>query len=87
MEPLMCLDGDGIMGALLLGPTDDGPRTSPTPEEQAVLLGDELEPLEAQEATTYPSEHPGAPKTWRTSQAVWCSMPAHPLSHCVQLQW
>ena len=37
----MHLDGDETLEALLLGPTNDGPRTSLTPEEEAVLLGDE----------------------------------------------
>ena len=54
MVPLMHLEGDEIVEALLLGPTDDGPRTSPTLAEEAVLLGDEPEP---QEATTFPCEH------------------------------
>ena len=62
MAPLMHLDEDEIVEALLLGPTDNEPITSPTPEEEAVLLGDELEPLEAQEATSFPCEHPEAPE-------------------------
>ena len=55
MAPLICLEGDEIVQALLLGPTDDGPRMSPILEEEAVLLGGEPEP---QEATVLPCEHP-----------------------------
>ena len=58
MAPLICLDGDEIVKALLLGPAGDGPRTSPTLEEEAVLLEDEPEPQEAKEATTFSCEHP-----------------------------
>ena len=54
MSTLMHLDGDEIVEALLLGPADNGPRMSPTAEEEAVLLGNEPEPLGAQEATTCP---------------------------------
>ena len=39
MVPLMHLEGDEIMEALLLGPADDRPGMSPTLEEEAVLLG------------------------------------------------
>ena len=51
----MHLGGDEIVEALLLGPADNGLRTSPTPEEEAVLLGDKQEP---QGASTFPCEHP-----------------------------
>ena len=42
--PLMQQDSDKIIEASLLGPTNDRPIMSPTLEEEAVLLGDELEP-------------------------------------------
>ena len=45
------------METLLLRPMDDGPRMSPTLVEEAVLLGDEPEPKEAQEAASLPCEH------------------------------
>ena len=56
--PLVCLDGDEIVEASLLGPADNGPRIPPTLTEEAVPLGDEPEPQEVQEATTCPCEHP-----------------------------
>ena len=59
MAPLMCLEGDEIVEASLLGPTDDESRMCPTPEEEALLLGDEPEPQEAKQATMFPCEHPG----------------------------
>ena len=62
MVPLIHLDGDEIVETLLLGPTDNAPGTSPTPEEEAVLLGDEPECLEAQEATMCPK--PEEPAEW-----------------------
>ena len=54
MTPLMWLDRDEIVEASLLGPFNNGPGLPPTSEEEAVLLGDELEPREAQEATISP---------------------------------
>ena len=58
----MHLDRDEIVEALLLGPADNGPRMSPKPEEEALLLGDEPEPQEGQEATTFHYEQPEIPK-------------------------
>ena len=54
MALLMWLDRDEIVEASLLGPADNGPRAPATLEEEDVLLGDELELQEAQEATTSP---------------------------------
>ena len=51
----MCLEGDEIVEVSLLGPTDDRSRMSATPEEEAVLLGDEPEP---HEVTTFPCKDP-----------------------------
>ena len=59
MAPLIHLEGDEILEASLLGPTDDGPRLSLTLGEEAVLLGDEPEP---EEATTFPCECPETPE-------------------------
>ena len=39
MAPLMCLNGDEIVEAVLLEPMDNETGTSPTPEEEAALLG------------------------------------------------
>ena len=50
MAPLMHLSGDEIVEASLLEAMDDEPRTSPTLEEEATLLGEELELQEAQGA-------------------------------------
>ena len=61
MAPLMCLNRDEIAEASLQVPTDEEPRTSPIPEEKATLLGEELEPQEAQEATASPHECLGTP--------------------------
>ena len=55
----MHLEGDEIVVAFLLGPEEDGPRMFSTLEEDAVLLWDELE---AQQATTFPCEHPETSK-------------------------
>ena len=54
MVQLMCLEGGEIVEVSLLGPADDGPGMSLTLEEEAVLLGDEPDPQEAKEATTFP---------------------------------
>ena len=54
MTPLMLLDGDEIMEASLLRPTENVPRMPPTLEEEALLLGDEPEPQGGQEVTTFP---------------------------------
>ena len=58
----MWLDGDKIVEALLMWPTNDGPGMPPTSEEEAVPLGDELELQEAQEVTTSPPECSETPK-------------------------
>ena len=57
MVPLMHLEGDEIVEASLLRPADDEPGMSPTPAEEAVLLKDEPEPQETQEAAALPNEH------------------------------
>ena len=58
---LMHLKGDGKVEASLLGPTDNNPRMFQTLPERLYSWG-ELEPQEAQKATTCPCEHPEAPK-------------------------
>ena len=56
MAPLMHLEGDEIVEALLLGPMQMMDLECPHHlQEEAAILGDELEP---QEATTFPYEHP-----------------------------
>ena len=70
-----------VVEASLLGPADDmDHRMSPTWEEEAVLLGDELEPLEAPEATLCPYEHPGAPnpKNQPSSLKLHAHLPHQP---------
>ena len=54
MTPLMSLSADDIVEASCLEPTGEECRTSPTAEEEAVLLGEEPEPLEVPEATSLP---------------------------------
>ena len=86
MVPMMCLDGDEIVEASLLGPADGVPKTSPTPEEEAVHLGDELEPQEAEEATICPCEHLGAPKAKNQPSSLTLHA-CLPLSCSTMLQW
>ena len=62
MASLVQWDRDDIVEALLLGPGNDGPRMPQTSEEEAVLLGDELEPQEAQKFTTSSPEYPETPE-------------------------
>ena len=42
MAPLMTLSGNNIVDASLLKPTGEEHGTSPTPEEEAALLGREV---------------------------------------------
>ena len=73
----MWLDRDEIVEASLLGATNDRPGVTPTLEEEAVLLGKELEPQEAQEATTSPPECLEIPKPKEpTKQSDGLSPPA-----------
>ena len=44
MAPLMTFKGDDIVEATLLRPTEEESRTSPTPEQEANLPGEEEEP-------------------------------------------
>ena len=75
----MWLDGDEIVDASLLWPTDNGPRVAPMSEEETLLLGNEPEPLKAQEATMFPLE------AWRftnlknhmSSQTLQIHIPLH----------
>ena len=39
MAPLLAINSDEIVGASLLSPIGEECRTSPTPEEEAILLG------------------------------------------------
>ena len=51
MPPLISLNGNDIVKALFLDPMGDELRTSPIPEEETTLLGEEQELPEAPEAT------------------------------------
>ena len=62
----MLLDRDEIVEASLLEPADDGMIAPSTQKEKALLLREELEPQEAQEATTSPWK-PRNPQTQRTT--------------------
>ena len=62
MAPLVSLGGDDIAEASLLQPTGDECGTSPTLEEEAILLSEEVKPPEA----------PGSPRTLRNSQVCGC---------------
>ena len=46
MAPLITLSEDDIMEASLLKPTEEECGTSPTLEEEAILLGEEVKPPE-----------------------------------------
>ena len=56
---LMQLGGDDILEALLPEATDNEPGASPTPAEEAALLGNDATPQEAWETTIHP------PDPWR----------------------
>ena len=58
IAPLVGLNGDDIVEASLLEPTGYEPRTSPTPEEEADLLGKDLELPKASEAVASLQECP-----------------------------
>ena len=58
MASLMCLKGDDILKTSLLGATDNEPGMSPTPAEEATLVGDNPIPQGAQAITTHPSDYP-----------------------------
>ena len=77
MAPLMQMDGDEIVEALLLGLTDDRPRMSPTLEEEAILLGVNQE---AQEATAFPmnAQKPPNPRNQLSGLMVQAHLPLQP---------
>ena len=58
MTPLMTLNGDDIVEASQLRPTVEEPGPSPTPEEEAALMGEEDEPSEVPGPTPRHSEIP-----------------------------
>ena len=72
MAPLMCLSEDEIVEASLLGPAGNEHRTSPTPEEEATLMGEEPELPETPKATS-PLTMPRDPWTHRALRADWSS--------------
>ena len=62
MAPLMYLNREDIVKASLLEPMGNKPRTSPTQEEEAALLGEEQGLPEAPEATAPLQEYLQTPK-------------------------
>ena len=80
MAPLICLNGDEIVEALLLEPRDDEPRTSPTPEEEATFLGEELELQQTQEATASPHECMETPEPEEPTKQFGTPVTPAPLS-------
>ena len=80
MAPLMCLKGDDIFEASLLGATDNESRMSPTWAEEAALLGDDPTPQGTQVITTCPSSYPEeTPKTEGAAELEWTA--ADPQGH------
>ena len=72
----MQLDSDDIIKASLLDPANDKPGTPPTLEEEAVLLGDEPEPQDAQEVIM---SSPECPKTTELEVPTeWSDTPSPP---------
>ena len=54
MANLMQFEEEDVLGIPLLEPADDQPIVSPTPEEEATLLGD---PQGVQATANHPSGH------------------------------
>ena len=77
IAPLM--DSNMIV-SFMVGPTDNRPIMSPTSEEEAVLLGDEPQPQDAQEVTMSSPECPEIPEPEEpTEQAdIPSHLPLHP---------
>ena len=59
----MILRGDDIVEASLLKPAGDECGTFPTPEEEAIFLGEEVEPPEALESAASLPEHLEIPRS------------------------
>ena len=93
MAPLMCLKGDEIVEDLLFEPISNKPITSPTPEEEATLLGEEQGPMEAPEATASLQECLGTPEHKEPTKwmDIWGtpapSKPHHDLSQKTKRSW
>ena len=71
MAPLMTLSGDDIVKASLLKPTEEECGTTPTLEEEAILLGEEVELQEV----------PGSLPKWLeipqfVEPAIWANAPS-----------
>ena len=58
MAPLMALSSDEIVKASLLRPTGAEHRTSPTPEEEAALLGEVELPQVSEQLEVHELVHP-----------------------------
>ena len=78
MAPLMTLNWDYIVEVILLRPTGKETGPSPTPEEEATLLGEEDEPLEA--PGPFP-RHSGIPRF--VEPAEWTTTPITPALSCL----
>ena len=78
MAPLMTLDGDDIVEASLLRLNGEEPGSSPTPEEEAVLLDEEDEPSEE------PGSTPGHVEIPRfVEPAEWTATPVTSTVPCL----
>ena len=75
--PLVSLSGDDIMEASLLQPTGDERGTSPTPEEEAILLGEEVKVPEAPDSLL---ECPEIPKSVEPTKQTDDPSPSPPPS-------
>ena len=97
MAPLIHLKEDDILDALLLRAADDEPGMSPTPVEEAALLGNAPTPQRAQAITAHPSDHPeetpkpkGVAKlecTMADPQGMWRQPLLLPLEFTAELEW
>ena len=83
----MQLDSDETVETSLLGPADNGPIMPLTLEEEAVLLGDEMEAQKAQEVTMPSPEYPET-QNWRnqpSSLMFQVHLPLQPHPHTPRL--
>ena len=79
MVPLITLNGDDIVEGFLLRPTTEEPGSSPTPEEEAVLLDEEDEQL----AVPGPiPKHTEIPRF--AEHAEWTTTPITPALSCLE---
>ena len=68
----MCCEGDDILKASLLKATDNKLGASPTPAEEAALLGKDPQSQETWETTAHPADHPEeTPKPKGAARIEW----------------